>query len=416
MNQIKSRLITNAKNILEHVERIQQSVGKVPQIDIDVLLSSIREMYEVALSADKANAVIDAYNAVSEENVSQQAVDMVEEQVESFEEKTVEVVKPTLSVFEAVAAMVGEKKVEEKTVVFESEIKHEQEQKVEEPIQPINTKEQVVEVANVETIHEIQAEKQTVEIGEDVSNNDLLSASTIIKFEAIEDKQVEQEPVVEYVEKEEVVEQQIPVENIEETIVEEKVEEKEVVVLKDEVVEVVEETVQVEETPIEEDKNNIVEEVEKIEVEPKVEPKKEEVEKHEEKPRQTSLFDYLKSSNVSKAAGQVDRFSTAGVKTLADKFQEAQSKKTVMSEDTEVSKQRIKDLRNVIGISDKFLFMNELFAGNMKAYNDFILYLTKIEETEEALNYLAEVEARYNWNKESLAVQTFMKIFERKFK
>ena len=66
MNQIKSRLITNAKNILEHVERIQQSVGKVPQIDIDILLSSIREMYEVALSADKANAAIDAYNAVSE--------------------------------------------------------------------------------------------------------------------------------------------------------------------------------------------------------------------------------------------------------------------------------------------------------------------------------------------------------------
>ena len=416
MNQIKSRLTTNAKNILGHVERIQQSVGKVPQIDIDILLSSIREMYEVALSADKANAAIDAYNAVSEENVSQQAVDTVEAQVESFEEKTVEVVKPTLSVFEAVAAMVGEKKVEEKTVVFESEIKHEQEQKVEEPIQPIDTKEQVVEVANVETIHEIQAEKQTVEIGEDVSNNDLLSASTIIKFEAIEDKQVEQEPVVEYVEKEEVVEQQIPVEKIEETIVEEKVEEKEEVVLKDVVVEVVEETVQVEETPIEEDKNNIVEEVEKIEVEPKVEPKKEEVEKHEEKPRQTSLFDYLKSSNVSKAAGQVDRFSTAGVKTLADKFQEAQSKKTVMSEDTEVSKQRIKDLRNVIGISDKFLFMNELFAGNMKAYNDFILCLTKIEETEVALNYLAEVEAKYNWNKESLAVQTFMKIFERKFK
>ena len=240
MNQIKSRLITNAKNILEHVERIQQSVGKVPQIDIDILLSSIREMYEVALSADKANAAIDAYNAVSEENVSQQAVDMVEEQVESFEEKTVEVVKPTLSVFEAVAAMVGEKKVEEKTVVFESEIKHEQEQKVEEPRQPIDTKEQVVEVANVETIHEIQAEKQTVEIGEDVSNNDLLSASTIIKFEAIEDKQVEQEVVVEYVEKEEVVEQQIPVEKIEETIVDENEE----VVLKDVVVE---ETVQVEE-------------------------------------------------------------------------------------------------------------------------------------------------------------------------
>ena len=52
----------------------------------------------------------------------------------------------------------------------------------------------------------------------------------------------------------------------------------------------------------------------------------------------------------------------------------------------------------------------------MKAYNDFILRLNKINDTQEALEYLRTVEEEYKWDKESLAVQSFIKIFERKFK
>ena len=150
--------------------------------------------------------------------------------------------------------------------------------------------------------------------------------------------------------------------------------------------------------------------------EPKTQPQKNE--EHEE-PRQISLFDYLKSSNVSRAAEQVDRFSGVTVKTLADKFQESKEKEKILFEsahEREPQKRRIEDLRTIIGINDKILFMTDLFDRNMKAYNDFILQLNKIDDTNTALEYLKTMEETYKWDKESLAVQSFIKIFERKFK
>jgi hypothetical protein len=60
--------------------------------------------------------------------------------------------------------------------------------------------------------------------------------------------------------------------------------------------------------------------------------------------------------------------------------------------------------------------MTDLFDRNMKAYNDFILQLNKIDDTNTALEYLKTMEETYKWDKESLAVQSFIKIFERKFK
>jgi hypothetical protein len=117
---------------------------------------------------------------------------------------------------------------------------------------------------------------------------------------------------------------------------------------------------------------------------------------------------------VSKAAEQVDKFS--GVKTIADKFLETKEKSSYISNiDTESKKQKVQDLRSVIGVNDKFLFISELFKDNMRAYNDFILKLSKIDSREDALEYIKTIEEIYNWDSESQAVQTFFKIFERKF-
>ena len=144
--------------------------------------------------------------------------------------------------------------------------------------------------------------------------------------------------------------------------------------------------------------------------------------KHHEEPRQTSLFDYLKSTTVTKAAEQVDRFSGSTVTTLADKFQQAKERERLLfgsnMSNEERKQPRVKDLRSIIGVSDKFLFINELFGKNMRAYTEFIMKLTnmEIDATDEALAYLKTTEEQYGWDKESLAVQTFIKIFERKFK
>lgn len=76
---------------------------------------------------------------------------------------------------------------------------------------------------------------------------------------------------------------------------------------------------------------------------------------------------------------------------------------------------KVDDLRTVININDKFSFMSELFKGNMKAYNDFIMHLNALTSRDEAMAHVHEVAAQYKWDEASPAVQTFYKIFDKKF-
>lgn len=76
---------------------------------------------------------------------------------------------------------------------------------------------------------------------------------------------------------------------------------------------------------------------------------------------------------------------------------------------------KVSDLRSVININDKFSFMSDLFHNNMKAYNDFILRLNAIDNRDEALLCVNEVSAQYKWDDNSPAVQSFYKVFDKKF-
>ena len=76
---------------------------------------------------------------------------------------------------------------------------------------------------------------------------------------------------------------------------------------------------------------------------------------------------------------------------------------------------KVVDLRTVININDKFSFMSDLFHNNMKAYNDFILRLNAIDNRDEALLCVNEVSAQYKWDENSAAVQSFYKVFDKKF-
>ena len=76
---------------------------------------------------------------------------------------------------------------------------------------------------------------------------------------------------------------------------------------------------------------------------------------------------------------------------------------------------KVDDLRTVININDKFSFMSELFKNNMRAYNDFIMYLNSLTSREEALEYVSGVAAQYKWDEGSLAVKSFYKVFDMKF-
>jgi hypothetical protein len=408
MNQIKANLATFVQSISENVERIQKYDGKIPQIEIDILLESIRDFYTNVLELNKDNIGLGTSS-------SHIMVNTLHEQHEAeVEAKAQEIVTTAeaIATIEVAETVVAEKPVEqEKVETSEQEAPMVLETKKEEAEVVENEEESIVlntDDDNSDAAFETLMKNET--ILQEIANDDILSSTSIIEFETVEyDQPVAEQPAVQS--NEPIPPVQIKEEPVQEPTVEA---EKEVKI----------ETKRVESEPMvspaikpaptvaQEPAPKKVEQPKPTVPEPKVE------ESHDEN-RQTSLFDYLKSNSVTRAAEQVDRFSGVAVKTLADKFQESKEKEKILFEvahEREPQKRRVEDLRTIIGINDKILFMSDLFGKNMKAYNDFILRLNKINDTQEALDYLRTVEEEYNWDKESLAVQSFIKIFERKFK
>lgn len=410
---MKARLLAETETILENVKRIQQCEGKVPQIELDVLLDSIRVMYVSALELNKLNALQD--------DVDRTAVikDILHPVVAT------EIVNDVVAEVETPMAAVETEPVQEPEPVVEGPI---EETPAVMEAEPMVSEEPVDEL--VKKVSELKDDKfeevvESVDMLKEMVGNDILSNSPIMAFEPIDDgndaPMAEEEPQAEE-SKADVVEEEQSVEvKTEEEPAEEPQKESEPIVV-EQVQPMVEETIE-EPIAVEQVQPVVEEPIEApIEAQPKEENKPVVGGKHHEEPRQTSLFDYLKSTTITKAAEQVDRFSGSTVTTLADKFQQAKERERLLfgsnMSNEERKQPRVKDLRSIIGVSDKFLFINELFGKNMRAYTEFIMKLTnmEIDATDEALAYLKTTEEQYGWDKESLAVQTFIKIFERKFK
>jgi hypothetical protein len=127
---------------------------------------------------------------------------------------------------------------------------------------------------------------------------------------------------------------------------------------------------------------------------------------------------------AKKQKSTIDLFSETSNTTVADKLSGKQSSlhdtisqsQTETSLNTKIQKQPIKDLKNAIGINEKFLFINELFDGNMHEYNDALTRIqsncTTLNEAEEILNTLKN---HYQWNENKSSVSLFRNLIERRF-
>ena len=73
------------------------------------------------------------------------------------------------------------------------------------------------------------------------------------------------------------------------------------------------------------------------------------------------------------------------------------------------------ELRSLIGINDKFTFINDLFEKDMRNYNEFISTLNKIYNTAQAQAFVQQNATMHHWDKESMAVQLFMSVFKRRY-
>ena len=75
----------------------------------------------------------------------------------------------------------------------------------------------------------------------------------------------------------------------------------------------------------------------------------------------------------------------------------------------------IPDLKSVIGINDKFLFVNELFGGSMEKYNKSIENLNDLKTLNGAMIYLNELKIELQWNSSNEAYNKLTELVRRKF-
>ncbi|MGB4206072.1 MAG: hypothetical protein WBJ84_10705 [Bacteroidales bacterium] len=117
-----------------------------------------------------------------------------------------------------------------------------------------------------------------------------------------------------------------------------------------------------------------------------------------------------------------DLFSSSGT-TLADKFQtERKTIKDQLSETNndnsigdKIQQSQIPDLKSAIGINDKFLFINELFKGDLAGYNKTIESLDKCASRQEALNMLEKFRHQFNWAENSSSLSRLFNFLKRRY-
>jgi len=75
-----------------------------------------------------------------------------------------------------------------------------------------------------------------------------------------------------------------------------------------------------------------------------------------------------------------------------------------------------KALKDFISISDKFMFISELFNKDLMAYESTIKKLNEVHSIEEAHRYIEqELNNRFDWSKKHDAVKHFQSILKKKF-
>jgi hypothetical protein len=75
----------------------------------------------------------------------------------------------------------------------------------------------------------------------------------------------------------------------------------------------------------------------------------------------------------------------------------------------------ISNLKTAIGINEKFIFLNELFMGNMALYNEVIERLNTMPGRNEAIALMEELRSKYHWDIENMAFQKLIDMVTRRY-
>ena len=344
MNNTGNSLIEGLERLGLIASRIRQNQGEIPQIEIDIILQELRNLYMVALQLDQQGHLADSVNKVASQVEAVAAAKKAAEEKRLAEEAAAKKAAEERRLAEEAAA---KKAAEEKRLAEEAAAK---------------------KAAEERRLAEEAAAKKAAEekrLAEEAAAKKAAEEKRLAE-EAAAKKAAEEKRLAE-------AEMQKPV--------------------------FAQEPSAKEAAPIMEPT------IDKLEGNPNDElftegPAKPEAPKQKE----GSLFDYLSA----------EKQGTPAVRTLADKLNQ-HSRNVEEALENSVNARKVDDLRTIININDKFSFMSDLFHNNMKAYSDFILNLNAYTDREEALAYVAEVAQQYQWDSKPSVVESFYRIFDRKF-
>ena len=80
-----------------------------------------------------------------------------------------------------------------------------------------------------------------------------------------------------------------------------------------------------------------------------------------------------------------------------------------------LQKKPVTDLMTAIGINDKFLLLNELFAGSMEKYNKSIRALNNFPTLLGAITFMNELQIEFQWDVNAEAYKKLKDLVERRF-
>ena len=147
-------------------------------------------------------------------------------------------------------------------------------------------------------------------------------------------------------------------------------------------------------------------------------PEKEKDEKPVEDDRDDSLTE--KKTGIQKEiTDDKKKNGKQDIEIVADRYQSSQNYINRAMADKQVKKdltskmqsKPISDLRNSIGLNEKFLFIKELFKGRPEKYNQCIDTLNQSPTLDQALSYIRE---NYEWEKDDEVVEKLINLVKRK--
>ncbi len=127
-----------------------------------------------------------------------------------------------------------------------------------------------------------------------------------------------------------------------------------------------------------------------------------------------------KNKSVADLAGS-NKNEALGDKYVSDEDTSLNVRLATMKQDvglgTSMQHNPIVNLKDSIGVNEKFLFINELFEGDIEAYNEAVNKLNSFNNLDEAFDYINQLNDSYSWDGQnsSETIDKFAYLVQRRY-